>query len=140
MASPKKKPARKKRAVKQPCKCGGCGQLGHDRRNCPVPNLQAARPTAQNPVIARNGVEKQPPPPPIITTIVQDPSLVDFESILYVVFDLETTGRSRQRDEIIKLAAQVLDPNGIQIEEAIFTQLVRPKLANPCHHYRTDHH
>ena len=132
MASPKKTPARKKRAVKQPRKCGGCGQLGHDRRNCPVPNLQAARPTAQNPVIARNGVEKQPPPPPIITTIVQDPSLVDFESILYVVLDLETTGRSRQRDEIIELAAQVLDPNGIQIEDAVFTQLVRPNLSIPA--------
>ena len=37
----------------------------------------------------------------------------------------------RQRDEIIELAAQVLDPNGIQIEEAMFTQLVRPKLAIP---------
>lgn len=132
MPSSKKSPAQKKRVVKQPRKCGGCGQLGHDRRNCPVPNLRAARPTAQNPVIVTNGVEEQPPPPLIITTLVQDPSLVDFETILYVVFDLETTGRIRHRDEIIELAAQVLDPNGIQIEEAVFTQLVRPKLPIPA--------
>jgi DNA polymerase III epsilon subunit-like protein len=42
------------------------------------------------------------------------------------VFDLETTGRSRQKDEVIKLAAVVLDKNGIQIEDASFSELIKP--------------
>jgi DNA polymerase III epsilon subunit-like protein len=46
--------------------------------------------------------------------------------------DLETTGRSRQLNEIIEIAAQVLDPFGIQIEDADFSQLVRPKKGIPA--------
>jgi ATP-dependent DNA helicase DinG len=46
-----------------------------------------------------------------------------------VVFDLETTGHSRQRDEIIEVAGQFLDPIGIQLEDGVFEQLVRP---NQC--------
>jgi ATP-dependent DNA helicase DinG len=33
---------------------------------------------------------------------------------------METTGRSRQRDEIIKLAAVILDESGVEIEDAFF--------------------
>ena len=46
--------------------------------------------------------------------------------VLNVVFDLETTGRSRQHDKIIELAAQISDPNGIQVKDGIFSQLVKP--------------
>ena len=62
---------------------------------------------------------------------MQGVSSVNWDKVLYVIFDLETTGRSRQRDEIIELAAQILDPSGIQIEDAIFSQLVKPKSRIP---------
>lgn len=65
-------------------------------------------------VANQNGVEDGPQPPPIFPTLVQNVSSVNWERVLYVVFDLETTGRCRQRDDIIELSAQVLDPSGIQ--------------------------
>jgi len=45
---------------------------------------------------------------------------------LYVVFDLETTGTSRQRSEIIELAAVILDKNGIQADDGTFSSYIRP--------------
>ena len=126
MPSPKKPPARKKRQVKQPRKCGGCGQLGHDRSNCPVPNLPAAHPRARKQVVDEVSVDEvsldHPPP----TTVVEDASNINWECILYVVFDLETTGCSWQFSEIIEVAGQIIDPNGIQLEDGIFSQLVKP--------------
>jgi DNA polymerase III alpha subunit (gram-positive type) len=50
-------------------------------------------------------------------------SKLDWGSVLYVVFDLETTGRSRQRDEIIELAAVILNESGVEIEDAFFPNL-----------------
>ena len=46
-------------------------------------------------------------------------------------FDLETTGRSRERDEIIEVAAQVLDPSGIQLEDGLLSRLVKPTSTIP---------
>jgi DNA polymerase III alpha subunit (gram-positive type) len=42
--------------------------------------------------------------------VVQDAPTIDWEKVLYVVFDLETAGHSRQRDEIIEVAGHFLDP------------------------------
>jgi DNA polymerase III epsilon subunit-like protein len=57
-----------------------------------------------------------------------NPSSINWERVLYVVFDLETTGRIRQRDEIIELAAAILDPSGIPIEDANFSEFIKPRL------------
>ena len=57
---------------------------------------------------------------------------MDWDNVLYVVFDLETTGRSRQHDEIIELAAVILDPSGIQVKDAVFSQLVKPNSPIPA--------
>jgi DNA polymerase III alpha subunit (gram-positive type) len=72
------------------------------------------------------------PPPPVQVPIVQA-SLMDWEKVIYVVFDLETTGRSRQQDEVIKLAAVVLDWMGVEIEEAFFSELVKLLRQIPPH-------
>jgi DNA polymerase III alpha subunit (gram-positive type) len=64
-------------------------------------------------------------------TVVQEASTLDWDKVLYVVFDLETTGRSQQQHKIIKLAAQILDPNGIPLEEAIFVEFVKPSWPIP---------
>jgi DNA polymerase III epsilon subunit-like protein len=49
-----------------------------------------------------------------------------WDKVIYVVFDLETTGRSRQKDKVIELAVVVLDENGIQIEDASFSEFIKP--------------
>jgi hypothetical protein len=49
-------------------------------------------------------------------------------------FDLETTGSSRQRDEIIELAAVVW--SDVEIEDAFFTQSVKPR--NPIPPFITE--
>ncbi len=46
--------------------------------------------------------------------------------VLYVVFDLETTGIPKKRDKIVELAAVILQKNGIQMEDASFVQFFRP--------------
>ena len=76
-----------------------------------------------------------PPPPPVLQAEDYG-SNIDWGSVLYVVFDLETTGRSRQRDEIIELAAVILDENGIEIEDASFSQFVKPR--NPIPPFITE--
>jgi DNA polymerase III alpha subunit (gram-positive type) len=63
-------------------------------------------------------------------------SNIDWGSVLYFVFDLETTGRSRQRDKIIELAAVILDEDGIEIEDASFSQFVKPR--NPIPPFITE--
>jgi DNA polymerase III epsilon subunit-like protein len=50
---------------------------------------------------------------------------------LYVVFDLETTGRVRQRDEIIEVGASIYDQNGMPVEDAHFSQFVKPRARIP---------
>jgi hypothetical protein len=75
------------------------------------------------------------PPPPVLPT--EENSInIDWGSVLHVVFDLETTGRSRQRDTIIELAAVILDENGIEIEDASFSQFVKPR--NPLPPFITE--
>jgi DNA polymerase III epsilon subunit-like protein len=46
---------------------------------------------------------------------------------------LKTTGRSRQQDKVIKLAAVVLAWTGVEIEEAFFSELVKPLRKIPPH-------
>jgi DNA polymerase III epsilon subunit-like protein len=45
---------------------------------------------------------------------------------LYVLFDLETTGGSRINDDIIEVAAMVVGPDSVMIEDGTFQSLVRP--------------
>ena len=84
-------------------------------------------PNHQNPVAA------VPPTPPFTVTAIQEPSSINWEKVIYVIFDLETTGVNRIKNEIIELAAVILDRNGIPIEDASFMSFVRPK--NPIPSY-----
>jgi DNA polymerase III alpha subunit (gram-positive type) len=129
MPSPKQPPARKQQATPKQQKCSGCGQLGHDRCKCLVPNLPPACWRARKLVVSQDGVAggtSNATPP---STVVQDAPTIDWEKVLYVVFDLETTGHSRQCDKIIEVAGHFLDPIGIQLKDGVFEQLVRP---NQC--------
>jgi DNA polymerase III epsilon subunit-like protein len=104
-----------------------CSGIGHDRRNCPVFPRATAASGAVNPTGNPNRVVRAPPPAPFAITTVQDPSTIDWEKVVYVVFDLETTGGNRRKNEIIELAAVILDKNGIPIEDATFISFIRPK-------------
>ena len=50
---------------------------------------------------------------------------------MYCVFDLETTGYSRERDDIIKISLVLLTPDGIQIEDSTFTSFCKPSRVIP---------
>ena len=139
MSSPKRPAAPIDRPVAKQRKCGVCGQLGHNRRKCPAAPAATAAPAVDGQVGDGNGVddvtEYVPPPPPVLQA--EDwGSIIDWGSVLYVVFDLETTGRSRQRDEIIELAAIILNEDGIEIEDASFSQFVKPR--NPIPPFITE--
>jgi DNA polymerase III epsilon subunit-like protein len=60
-------------------------------------------------------------------TPIRQPSSINWENVIYVVFDLETTGFNRQRNEIIELSAIILDRNVIMIEDATFSHLIKPR-------------
>jgi hypothetical protein len=139
MSSPKRPAAPIDRPVAKQCKCGVCGQLGHNRRKCPAAPAATAAPVVDGQVRDGNDVNsvtKDVPPPPPVLQAEDYGSNIDWGSFLYVVFDLETTGRSRQRDEIIALAAVILDENGIEIVDASFSQFVKPR--NPIPPFITE--
>ena len=48
---------------------------------------------------------------------------------MYLLFDLETTGGSRTDDDIIELAAVLVGPDGVMIEDGTFHTLVKPNKA-----------
>jgi DNA polymerase III alpha subunit (gram-positive type) len=93
-----------------------------------------ANPEANNSAVGPNAVtavaKVVPLPPPILSTEENNIN-IDWGSVLYVVFDLETTGRRRQRDKIIKLAAVIWDESSVEIEDAFFTQFMKPRNSIP---------
>ena len=98
----------------------------HGRSRCSSPPV----PTA--PVGGQNGVTKvDSPARPLVLAAVQDASSIDWEKVPYVVLDLETTGSSRWRDEIIELAAVVLDHSGVRMENAVLLPFVIAATAIP---------
>jgi DNA polymerase III epsilon subunit-like protein len=85
----------------------------------------------KNRVVRAEGVVEASQEPPLGAAVVQDFSTSNMDKVLYVVFDLETTGRSRDHDKIIELTAEILDPIGIPLEDAIFLELIRPNTPIP---------
>jgi hypothetical protein len=80
----------------------------HQLSKCPAGPAAAAPPLPAATVGGQNGVTKVGSPPPFVLTAVQDASSIDWEKVLYVFFDLETAGSSRQRGEFIEAAAAVV--------------------------------
>ena len=97
-------------------KCSTCGVFGHNKRKCPTVPPAPAIPVARR----QERCYSFGSPAPSVPKVVQEPSNVDWEKVLYVVFDLETTEVCKNRDEIIELTADILDKNGIRIEYASF--------------------
>ncbi|KAG7353873.1 exonuclease [Nitzschia inconspicua] len=107
-------------------KCGACKGVGHDRRNCPALRATKANNLAIPAVENRNGLDGGPSRLPIGATMPEIIPNINWDKVCYVLFDLETTGGSRTKDDIIELAAMVLGPDGIAIEDGSFESLIRP--------------
>jgi hypothetical protein len=72
MKSPNKSQVQNKKQNSKPRKCGGCGQNGHDRRNCTV-NPGLARPQqAQEEVVVGTAIEGGHQNPLFMQNIYQD--------------------------------------------------------------------
>jgi DNA polymerase III alpha subunit (gram-positive type) len=72
-----------------------------------------------------------PPEIGITPLIFNDEEDFDVSHTIYVVFDLETTGFSKERNYIIEIAAQILDHHGQTMEDATFSSLVKPPVRIP---------
>lgn len=53
------------------------------------------------------------------------------DETLFVVFDLETTGFSKERHHIIEIACEILAGNGKRVSDAQFSALIRPPTPIP---------
>ena len=111
---------------RQKRKCSVCGEIGHDKRNCTrVPRVNSLNLQENH----DNGDESLPrnvPPEPTVNSI-------DLGEVLYCVFDLETTGFSRERDDIIEISSVLLSPDGILIEDSTFTSFCKPSRVIPAY-------
>ena len=100
-------------------KCGKCGAIGHDRRTCP--KLGKVQRKNQN----RSQKRQRKHPEVQSRPTVHPPDVM--ERCYYVVFDIETTGFSIQRNEIIQIAAKIIDHDSDELEDGLFSNLVKPK-------------
>jgi DNA polymerase III alpha subunit (gram-positive type) len=107
-------------------KCGNCKEEGHDRRNCPLIRVASARNLAADGHENQNGVGGSASRAPPADAAPPVDANVNWDKVCYILFDLETTGGSRTDDDIIKLAAMVLGPDGIALEDGSFESLVHP--------------
>ena len=117
-------------------KCGACGQLGHDRRTCAYIPPEVAVDVPGRPGQGsenENGVNAGVPPPPPDRATVQQASQIDWGSVLYVVLDIETTGRSKEKNKVIEVAGLILDSSGMEIEDANTSDLVKPNRPIPTY-------
>ena len=107
-------------------KCSNCNQTGHNKRTCPVSSSTRSgigRSTKQRKSIHTSATSS--------TSQHRSASSINFESCIYCVFDLETTGLSKLRHNIIEISSILLDSNGILIEDGTFNELVKPPMPIP---------
>jgi len=124
-------PSKKRKQTKERV-CSVCKGKGHDKRNCPTRKSQLSANPGLNPAENQEPLAGREQPAPTVPQTLQIASKLKMERILYVIIDLETTGLSHRCHEIIEIAAKILDPNGIQLEDANFVELIKPSTPIPA--------
>ncbi len=107
--------------------CGICKAAGHDRRNCPDRPAIVVPEVVEIAVNNQNAVTESVVPPPAAQPAPPMAPRVNWEECLYVLFDLETTGLSRDNDDIIEFAAVIVGSDSVMIEDGTFQSFVRPR-------------
>ena len=82
-------------------KCGLCGGIGHNRRTCPN--------APRNPTANQNAVPRTPQTSSIRAPTPQNVQPITLDKCYYIIFDIKTTGFSKNHHNIIQIAAQILD-------------------------------
>ena len=108
--------------------CGLCKTHGHDRRrNCPNRTAPEVTEVHVGPADQQNAAIPRVQPTHMPQPTLQTAPRINWDECLYVLFDLETTGVSRATDEIIEIAAMVVGPDSIMMEDGTYQSLVKPK-------------
>ena len=96
MASSENPVAVMEQATKKKRKCGHCKGEGHDKRNCPGLNSGTTENSAVQATVNRNTVVATQPRAPSAVFTPHVPPVIDWKGVIYDIFDLETTGFSKQ--------------------------------------------
>ena len=107
------------RKKRKGCRHGKCGATGHNYRACP--KLEKGRRRKHND--SQKRLRKYPKVEPRSTMHLLDV----IEWCYYIVFDIETTSFSIQRNKIIQVAAKIIANDSVQLEDGLFSSLVKPK-------------
>ena len=105
--------------------CGICKSSGHDRRNCArrVPTLvRAADEIADD---NQFGVNARVLPPAVPQPTQRLPPRMSLEECIYLLFDLEMIGGSKTDDDITEIAATIIGPDSVLIEDGTFQAMVK---------------
>ena len=115
--------------------CGICKAPGHDRRICPQRPATLVTDVVKVPAEQQNAIIASVPAPPVQQSTAQKAPRIKWEECLYVLFDVETTGLSRTGDNIIEIAAMVVGPDCVQVEDGTFQSFVKPTKQNLYIHH-----
>ena len=98
-------------------RCGKCGATGHNCRTCPKLGKERRR--------KQNGSQKRPSNRPELEPRPTTHLLDAIERCYCIVFNIETTSFSIQRNEITQVAAKIISNDGTQLEDGLFSSLVK---------------
>ena len=107
-------------------KCSVCKGVGHDKRICPSKSLIEVENLPNSTTASTRTPQESAHAWSRSNQWAQVASTVNIEDVVYLVFDLETTGFSRNKHKIIKILALILNSEGFGLEDADFDSFVWP--------------
>ena len=114
MVQPIAGPNQPKKA-RRPTRCSACGHVGHNRSSRKCPMYANSNPNAL---------------PAASDSPYEDERVAKQTKVIRCVFDLETTGLSRKKDDIVKISAQLIIDKQV-LSMGLFHELVKPGIKIP---------